>query len=90
MTKTRIDSLRSVLKLLRFLAWYAVIVAFAIYLLPLAGQWLQKEYDSMSLATRAFSVMGIFAVAAAGQLVSMRGRWKHPRARLRSRQTDSP
>jgi hypothetical protein len=76
MTKTRIDNLKSVLRLVRFLAWYSVIVAAAIYLLPWVGQWIQGVYDSMSIGTRAFSVLGILAVAAAGQLVSLRGRSK--------------
>jgi len=89
MTKHRIDSLKSAQKLLRFLAWYAVIVAAAIYLLPLAGQWIQEEYESMSLTTRAFSVIVIFAVATAGQLASMRSRWKQSRGRARGSQGDS-
>jgi len=89
MTKTQIDAFKSVLRLVRFLAWYAILVAAVLYLLPLAGQWLQGLYESMSIGARAFSVLGFLAVAAAGQLIGTRGRLKQVRGFGRNRQTDS-
>jgi len=74
MTKARIDGLKSVLRLLRFLFWYAVVVGAVVYLLPWAGRILESGYEAMSGSARVFTVVGFFAVAAAWQLTGMRGR----------------
>jgi len=71
MTITRTDSLKSVLRLLRFLFWYTVVVSAAVYLLPWAGRILENGYDALSSSSRLLVVGGFFAVVAAWQLRGM-------------------
>ena len=71
MTKARIDSLKSVLSLLRFLFWYAVVVVALVYLLPFAGEWVQGRYEAMSVGARATSVAGFLVGATVWQLAGM-------------------
>jgi len=71
MTRTRTDSLKSVLRLLRFLFWYTVVVGAAVYLLPWAGRILENAYDALSGSSRVLVVGGFFAVVAAWQLRSL-------------------
>ena len=89
MAKTDIDGLSSLQRLLRFLFWYAIVVAAAFYLLPWLGQWIQGAYDAMSIGARALSVLGIFALAALGQVGRMLSRSRPLSESGRSSQTNS-
>ena len=89
MAKTDIDGLSSLRRLLRFLFWYAIVVAAAFYLLPWLGQWIQGAYDAMSIGARALSVLGIFALAALGQVGRMLSRSRPLSESGRSSQTNS-
>lgn len=66
----------SFLKLFRFLLWYGIAVAAIFYLLPLAGLFLENQYEAMSNAARFFAVIGFFAVVAAWQIMGLRERWR--------------
>jgi hypothetical protein len=79
MTKAQIDSLKSVLRLLRFLFWYAVVVAVLVYLLPIAGEWVQGEYEAMSVGARATAVAVLLVSVAVWQLAGMFVRRRHLR-----------
>jgi positive regulator of sigma E activity len=63
-------------KLVRFLFWYAVTVAFLFYLLPMAGLFLESWYDALSSTAKFLAVVGFFSVVAALQVISMRERWR--------------
>lgn len=81
MNKAARDGRQSLLKLLRFLLWYAAAMAAVFYLLPWAGSVLEHQYDALSSNAR-LSVIALFFVAVAGwQFLS----WlNHPRKRRQS------
>lgn len=89
MTKAHIDSLKSVLRLLRFLFWYVVVVVAVVYLLPFAGKWIQGEYEAMSVGARVISVAAFLAGAAVWHLAGIFGRRRHLGDSLRSDRTNS-
>jgi len=64
----------SLLKLLRFLAWYGIAVVTLFYLLPVAGLVVEVQYDALSSTARFFSVIGFFMVFAIWQTISLRDR----------------
>jgi hypothetical protein len=66
--------MNSLLKLLRFLAWYGIAVTTLFYLLPVAGLMIEVEYDALSSAAKFFSVIGFFLVLAVWQTISLRDR----------------
>ena len=89
MTKAHIDSLKSLLRLLRFLFWYAVVVVALVYLLPSAAKWIQAEYEAMSVGARAASVTVFLVSAALWQLAGTLGRRRQIRGNLSSDRTNS-
>lgn len=89
MTKAQIDSLKSVLRPLRFLFWYAVVVVALVYLLPFAGEWVQGEYEAMSVGARASSVAVFLVGAAVWQLAGIFVRRRHLRDNRISNRTNS-
>ncbi|NNJ64767.1 MAG: hypothetical protein HKP16_04320 [Xanthomonadales bacterium] len=66
----------SLARLLRFLAWYGIVVALLFYLLPLAGMFLEDRYDALSSVAKFFSIIGFFSVIVAWQVVAQRDRWR--------------
>ena len=76
MKKSLIDGWNSFLKLFRFLAWYGVGVVTIFYLLPVVGLMVEVQYDMLSNAVKFFAIIGIFLVAGAWQMISVRDRWR--------------
>lgn len=76
-----IDAWKSFLKLLRFLVWYVLAVATVIYVLPIAGLFLEDRYDAMTNSVKLFSILGFFAAIALWQLLTLKGRLKASRQR---------
>ena len=76
MKKSLIDGWNSFLKLFRFLAWYGVGVVAIFYLLPVVGLMVEVQYDMLSNAVKFFAIIGIFLVAGAWQMISVRDRWR--------------
>ena len=66
--------MNSLLKLLRFLAWYGIVVVTLFYLLPVAGLMVEVQYEALSSTAKFFSVIGIFVVLAVWQGISLRDR----------------
>ena len=89
MSKTHIETWRSVLGLGRFLFWYAIAAAVVLILLPWLGQELQSRYEALSSPSRLLSIGGFFAVVAAWQLLGMRGRLKGLRPGRREGDNDT-
>ena len=89
MSKTQVETWKSVLGLGRFLFWYAIAAAVLLLLLPWLGQELQSRYEALSSASRLLSIGGFFAVVAAWQLLSMRGRLKGLRPGRREGDNDA-
>jgi hypothetical protein len=69
-----LNSWKSVLQLLRFLFWYGIVVATLLFVLPAAGVLFEQSYDALSSTLKFFSVLGIFAVVCAWQVLAMRDR----------------
>lgn len=82
MKNERVTMAHSVGRLFRFLLWYGAIVALLFYLLPIAGVFLEGQYEAMSGLAKFVSVLGLFTVFAAWQVLSQRDRL---RAAFRSR-----
>jgi positive regulator of sigma E activity len=76
MKKSLIDGWNSLLKLFRFLAWYGVGVVAIFYLLPVVGLMVEVQYDMLSNAVKFLAIIGIFLVAGAWQMISVRDRWR--------------
>ena len=76
MKKSLVNGWNSLLKLLRFLAWYGVAVVTLFYLLPIAGLVLETQYETMSSAAKFFSVIGFFMVIVTWQALSIRDRMR--------------
>ena len=74
MKKRLLDSWNSLLQLLRFLFWYGIAVAALVFVLPAAGVLVEQHYDALSSTLKFFSVLGIFAVVCAWQVLGMRNR----------------
>jgi len=66
----------SFLKLFRFLAWYGIAVVTVFYFLPIIGLMAEVQYDMLSSSAKFFAVIGIFLVAGAWQIASIRDRWR--------------
>lgn len=64
----------SLVKLFRFLFWYAAAVAVLFYLAPIAGLFLQGQYEAMSGVAKFAAVLGFFVVVGAWQILSQRDR----------------
>ena len=76
MNNATVEGRKSLLKLFRFLLWYAIAVAAVLYLLPMAAQMLEDRYEAMSSAIRLLSVLGFFAAVGVWQLMSIGKRRK--------------
>lgn len=75
--------MNSLLKLLRFLAWYGIAVVTLFYMLPVAGLMVEVQYDALSSTAKFFSVIGFFMVLAIWQTLSLRDRLrKAPNKRI--------
>jgi len=74
MKRTLADAWKSLMRLLRFLAWYGVAVAALLYLLPAAGRVLEQHYDTLNSTVKFFSILGILAVIGVWQAAGMRNR----------------
>ncbi|MFC1688895.1 hypothetical protein ACFL07_04455 [Pseudomonadota bacterium] len=66
--------MNSLLKLLRFLAWYGIAVVMLFYLLPVAGLFLELHYETLSNSARFFAIIGFFMVVAVWQVIGLRDR----------------
>lgn len=67
---------RSILRLVRFLAWYAAGVATLFYLLPKGGLFLQAQYESMGGTMKFAAVVGFFLLIAAWHVLGRRDRMR--------------
>ena len=76
MKKSLIDGWNSLLKLFRFLAWYGVGVVAIFYLLPVVGLMVEVQYDMLSNVAKFLAIIGMFLVAGAWQMISVRDRWR--------------
>jgi len=76
MKKTLREGWQSFLKLARFLTWYSLLVGIVFYLLPIAGQVVEAQYETLSSTTRFFSVIGFFAVIVGWHAMNTRDRWR--------------
>ena len=76
MNNATVEGRKSLLKLLRFLLWYAIAVTAVLYLLPMAAQMLEDRYEAMSSAVRLLSVLGFFAAVGVWQVMRIRKRMK--------------
>lgn len=74
MKRAFINGWRSFLKLLRFLVWYAIAVAALFLVLPMAGLFVEDQYETMSSSAKFFSVVGFFIAIVAWQVISIRDR----------------
>ena len=74
MKNSLINGWNSFLKLFRFLAWYGVGVVIIFYLLPIVGLMVEVQYDLLSSSAKFIAVIGLFLVAGAWQIISMRDR----------------
>ena len=68
-----INAWHSFLKLLRFLFWYGAAVALLFYLAPVAGRFVQGQYEALNGSVRFLSILGFFAVVAVWQIL---GQWE--------------
>ena len=64
----------SFLKLFKFLFWYGVVVAAVFMALPLAGSFLQEQYEALSGTARMAAVAGFFLVVAGWHLAGQKKR----------------
>ena len=76
MKKSLIDGWNSFVKLFRFLAWYGDGVVTIFYLLPVVGLMVEVQYDMLNNAVKFLAIIGIFLVAGAWQMISVRDRWR--------------
>jgi len=74
MNNMQSENRNSILRLGRFLFWYAIVAAALLGVLPWAGEELQSRYEALSGASRLAFVTGSFAAVAAWQLFRVRGR----------------
>lgn len=74
MKKAFLNGWNSFVKLARFLAWYGIAVAALFYLLPMAGLFVQTQYDALNGAVKFAAVIGFFLVIGAWQVLSLRDR----------------
>jgi hypothetical protein len=74
MKNRRVTIGQSLARLFRFLFWYGAAVALLFYLLPIAGVFLEGQYEAMSGLAKFVSVLGFFTVFAAWQVLSQRDR----------------
>jgi 4-hydroxybenzoate polyprenyltransferase len=74
MKRQLLDSWKSLLQLLRFLFWYGIAVAALLFVLPAAGVLVEQHYEALSSTLKFFSVLGMFAVIGAWQVLGMRDR----------------
>ena len=64
----------SFLKLFKFLFWYGAAVAAMFLLLPVAGSFLQDQYEALSGTARMVAVAGFFLAVASWHLAGKRKR----------------
>jgi hypothetical protein len=62
----------SLLRLFKFLFWYGAAVAAMFLLLPVAGAFLQEQYEALSGTARMAAVAGFFLVVAVWHLAGRR------------------
>ena len=62
----------SLLRLFKFLFWYGAAVAVMFLLLPVAGAFLQEQYEALSGTARMAAVAGFFLVVAVWHLAGRR------------------
>jgi hypothetical protein len=72
MNGSLIEGWRSLLKLVKFLFWYAFAMVALIYALPWLGRELERFYDAMSSTSRLFSIAAFFIVIIAWQVIGWR------------------
>jgi len=68
------DGLDSLLRLFRFIAWYAVVLVAVFYFLPLLAMFLEGRFDALSSSLKFFSVIGFIIVVGAWQIADRRDR----------------
>ena len=66
----------SFLKLFKFLFWYGVAVAAMFLLLPMAGSFVQEQYEALSGTARMVAVAGFFLVIASWHVLGKRKRMR--------------
>jgi drug/metabolite transporter (DMT)-like permease len=78
MKRALINGWNSFTRLFRFLFWYMIAVAAVFYILPMAGLFLESQYETLGSAAKILSVIGLFSVVAGWQVISMRDRRRAP------------
>jgi len=74
MNRSLIEGWKSLLKLVKFLFWYAFALAAFLYALPWLGRELEHYYDAMSSRARLLAITAFFVVIIARQFISWRTR----------------
>lgn len=70
MKNTLKNAWRSLPGLFKFLFWYGAIVAALFYLAPLAGLYLEHQYEAMSGTARFVSVLVLLVVIGAWKIAA--------------------
>lgn len=71
-----INGWKNFLRLIRFLVWYAIVVAAIFFALPTAGQFLEIQYEAMSGVSKFLAVLGLFSIIGIWQVINMRDRMR--------------
>ena len=62
----------SAFRLIRFLLWYGLAVAFMFQLLPISAEFVQDQYEAMAGSFRLVAIIGFFCVTGIWQIFSIR------------------
>ena len=76
MEKTETEGGRSMLRLVRFMLFYGLAVAMLLWLLPMAGLFLEHQYEAMTSMAKVLAMLGLFGTVAAWQWHNVRQRWR--------------
>jgi uncharacterized membrane protein len=76
MENKKMDDGRSMLRLVRFVFFYGLAVVLLLWLLPMAGLFLEHQYEAMTAMAKAFAMLGLLAAIGAWQWLSLRQRWQ--------------
>ena len=77
MEKTEMKGGRSMLRLVRFMLLYGLAVAMLLWLLPMAGLFLEHQYEAMTSMAKVLAMLGLFGAVGAWQWHNLRQRWRH-------------
>ena len=74
MKQELVEGFNSLVRLARFVAWYAIALGVLFYAAPAAASWLEGAYESMSLLARFSAVLVFIGAVGLWQYISMQRR----------------